>query len=336
MSNLIAKAGFDTWTGHFVRRIRQRYNDQCVNVIAYHSISNRPSLLTAGTMLRHSPAEFERHLNYLAEHYSPISLRALVDALATGDLPRRALVITLDDGFADSIRQAAPILARRRIPATIFPVTATIGNRDLLWQHKLTWLVSQGHEEKFFEAARGESYPIRKPGESAESFAREHYRADLPDLLESLLRRVGSSGSKLADELRPYLDEEEIAQAEPELVEFGNHTHTHAILAALAPDQLRREIVTARDLLSSLTGRPPVALAYPFGLKRHYNAESRRIAVETGHRAALDSRRRVNGHDTDPFELSRKPAPTGSQLLFEQLIEDWPADISMPARGGGA
>jgi peptidoglycan/xylan/chitin deacetylase (PgdA/CDA1 family) len=155
----------------------------------------------------------------------------------------------------------------------------------------------------------------------------------LPAVLEDVLRSVGTSGARLAGALRPYLEVEEVAEADPEYVEFGNHTHTHAILSALAADQQRDEIVAARDRLVSLTGQAPIALAYPFGLKRYYNADSGRIARETGHRAALDMRRRINVGRVDPFELSRKPAPCGSQIGFEQMLEDWPVNA---ATGGNA
>jgi peptidoglycan/xylan/chitin deacetylase (PgdA/CDA1 family) len=109
-------------------------------------------------------------------------------------------------------------------------------------------------------------------------------------------------------------------------VEFGNHTHTHPVLSALSYDAQLKEVSSARDALLALSGQAPLALAYPFGLKAHYNADSKRIAQETWHRAALDLRRRTNQGEIDPFELSRKPAASGSQRLFEQMIEDWHAD----------
>jgi hypothetical protein len=55
---------------------------------------------------------------------------------------------------------------------------------------------------------------------------------------------------------------------------------------------------------------------------------------ETGHRAALDLRRRINTGCVDPFGLSRKPAPRGSQEAFEKLIEDWPANAPQGGPGG--
>ena len=131
MSRWLARTEFDTWTGHWLRRLRRRQNERCINLINYHSIAAEDNLFTRGTKLRHDPAEFERQMDYLVENYRPTSMRELVDALERHEHLRRAVVVTIDDGLADSLRIAMPILRRRRIPMTIFAVTSVIGNADL-------------------------------------------------------------------------------------------------------------------------------------------------------------------------------------------------------------
>lgn len=330
MSRWLARTEFDTWSGQWLRKLRRRHNEDCVNIVAYHSIASDDSLFTRGTTLRHTPSELERHMDYLVDHYRPVSLRTAVDALARGESLRRAVVITIDDGLADSLRHAMPILVRRRIPMTVFAVTSVIGNKDLQWQHKLTWLVQSGLGPKVKAAMETEGYPPAKSDQSVEEYARHNFRPDLPDILEAIVEATGTTGVELAARMRPYLEPEEMAEADSELVEFGNHTHTHAILSALDADAQRVEMEQARDIIQSIVGRPPFALAYPFGLKRHYNIDSTRLAAETGHRAALDARRRINRVGVSPMQLSRKPAPCGSQSAFEKAIEDWPDNAALP------
>lgn len=330
MSHWLAKAEFDTWTGQWLRRMRRRQNERCINILAYHHVLPEDHLFTRGTTLRHDPVEFERQMDYLVEHYRPIGLRELVDALDRREELRRAVVVTFDDGLADSLRIAMPILRRRRIPMTIFAVTSVIGNADLQWQHKLRWLVNQGLGEKVREAMTIEGFPPSREDESVEEYARHHYRVDLSEILEILVKATGTTGAALAGRMRPYLEPEEMAEVDAELVEFGNHTHTHAILSALSEADQREEITRGRDVLRSIVGYEPLALAYPFGLKRHYTETSKRLVAEAGHRAALDARRRINRAAADPFELSRKPAPCGSQRAFEQIIEDWPDNALLP------
>ncbi len=331
MTSVLASTDFDAWTGRVVRSMRRRHNDHCITILTYHSIAPEDTIFTAGYPLRHHPAEFERHVEYLAEHYKPIGLRELVSMLARGEQPRSAVVFTFDDGYADTLRRAMPILFRRRIPMTIFPVTSVIGNRDLLWQHKLAWLIAEGHERRVRSALRSARWQIEDQAEPLIDFVRRSFRPNLPDVLESILRRLGTSGPALAAEYKPYIDEQDIAAADPDLVDFGNHTDTHPVLSALTIGQQMAEISTAQRKIKDFTGRAPIALAYPFGLKPHYNDEAQRIAKNTGHRAALDMRRRPNVGLVDPFELSRRPAPIGSQAEFEQSVEDWPTNVQPPA-----
>lgn len=334
MNTLLARTDFNTWTGHFVRRLRRRHNEHSITILTWHSIAREETRFTAGTQLRHPPAAFEREIDYLAAHYDPISLRDLVCRLERGESLRRAVVLTFDDGYADSLRVVLPILYRRRIPMTIFPVTSVIGNQDLMWQHKLAWLAAAGHEPRVWNALKDHGWEIPPEPEPLATFVRRHYRTTLPDVLESVLRAVGTSGPALAARHRPYLEAEEIAAADPNFVEFGNHTHTHPVLASLSSRQQLGEILAAQRKLLELTGRSPLAMAYPFGLKPHYNEDSRRLTRDTGHRAALDMRRRMNVGRVDPFELSRRPVPNGSQTGFEKMIESWPANARSPFSGG--
>lgn len=321
MTTVFPKVRLERLAGRWGRKLRRRYGASCVNIVTYHSIGpDCGSIHPCG----HTQADFERNIDYLVEHCNIISLRSLVETLERREFPERAAVITFDDGYADTLHRAVPMLYRRRIPMTIFLTTSAVGNHDLLWHHKLAWLTAQGHARRVEDALSAEGITGRHDQETLENFARRCYRCDLPSVLESVLRSVGQSGAVLAAKLRPYVEPEEIASVDPEFVTFGNHTHTHPVLSALSYEEQHREITVARDEILSLTGEFPLALAYPFGLKRHYDANSKLIAQETWHRAALNMRRRSNIGPADPFELSRKPAPAGSQRLFEQMIEDGP------------
>jgi len=321
-------AGFDSKTGRLIRGLRRRHNEHCIHVVTYHNVSPHEDWLTRGTALRHDPETFEQQMDYLAAHFQPLALRDVIASLRHGERLQRAVVVTFDDGYADMLRYAAPILYRRRIPATLFPVTSVIDNVDLMWQHKLRWLVLNGHVERVRIALGQCGFATCGPDEDIEQFMRMNYRNGLPDVLESILQSVGTSGRTLAGRYRPYLSAENVTQADPAFIEFGNHTHRHAVLSGLTIAEQVNELGTARDVIRQLAGYSPVAVAYPFGLKVHYTQESRQLAARTGHRAALDMRRRINPGDVDPFKLSRKPAPTESEVVFEQVMEDWPNSAS--------
>ena len=72
-----------------------------------------------------------------AHHFHAITQRRLFQALERGRaLPRRPVLITFDDGYRDVLWNAAPLLHRLRMPATMYVITARVGGRDGSF---LTW-----------------------------------------------------------------------------------------------------------------------------------------------------------------------------------------------------
>lgn len=330
MNRVVSEVGFQHWTGRLVRTLRRRQYEHCITILGWHSISREKNPFTDGAGLRHAPDDFEAEVSFLADHYNVVSLPSLVDALERGEELRKAVVLTFDDGYGDAIRQALPILYRRRLPMTIFPVTSVIGNTGLLWQHKLDWLVAHGHEERVWQALRGEGWDLAGRQSRVGDYLRRNYLPELPDVLEQVLRSVGQSSARLAKAHRLYLEPEEIAAADPEFVEFGNHTDTHPVLSTLTITQQMAELASAQRKLMEIAGRPPLAVAYPFGLKWHYTPDTARLVRDTGHRAALDMRRRLNVGPVDPFDLSRKPVSCATMTEFEMMLEEWPANARLP------
>ncbi len=73
---------------------------------------------------------FARQMRLLkALRYRAISLAELAEELRQGTpLPERAVVITIDDGYADNFEIARPILRRHGFSATLFPVSGRLGS----------------------------------------------------------------------------------------------------------------------------------------------------------------------------------------------------------------
>lgn len=95
-------------------------------ILMYHAVglpSERPSHFVV-------PARrFERQLRWLARQRRPvIGLDDLADHRREGRLPPAgSVVVTFDDGYADTLEVAAPLLRRYGFPATVFAVSGRIG-----------------------------------------------------------------------------------------------------------------------------------------------------------------------------------------------------------------
>lgn len=94
-----------------------------VAVLVYHSVTARAA--TSRQPFTIERARFEEHLDALAtEAFEVVHFRDVPSALAEG---RRAVAITIDDGFADTASQAAPALLDRGLPATLFVPSGFVG-----------------------------------------------------------------------------------------------------------------------------------------------------------------------------------------------------------------
>ena len=92
----------------------------------YHSVTECPPAKTR--RLSVTPDAFEQQVSFLAEQgFTGITFSELANAFETGKaLPRRPVVLTFDDGYADFASQAWPILRRHDFLATVFVTTSRL------------------------------------------------------------------------------------------------------------------------------------------------------------------------------------------------------------------
>ena len=100
-----------------------RIASNAVPILTYHSLDD------SGSVTSVAPRDFRRHMQILADRgFSGITLSALLDCWdGRGTLPPRPVVITLDDGFANVLEHAAPLMSDLGFRATIFVVSGRCG-----------------------------------------------------------------------------------------------------------------------------------------------------------------------------------------------------------------
>jgi peptidoglycan/xylan/chitin deacetylase (PgdA/CDA1 family) len=103
-------------------------------ILMYHMIATpRPGARFNG--LRVAPQSFERQLRWLSDQgWHSFTVSELV---AQADrLPKKSFAITFDDGYADNLLQALPLLKKYRCKATLYLVVDR-SDRDWSMQRKL-------------------------------------------------------------------------------------------------------------------------------------------------------------------------------------------------------
>ncbi|WP_158226514.1 polysaccharide deacetylase family protein [Bradyrhizobium sp. UFLA03-84] len=118
-----------------------------MTVVTFHRVLRRGDARweTALAPWTLEEAAFDQCLEFLKRHYSIVSLDDVRQALKRArPLPARSLLLTFDDGFADNLDYALPLLRKHGATATIFITSDSIGSSERLWTEDLLWAVSRG------------------------------------------------------------------------------------------------------------------------------------------------------------------------------------------------
>ncbi len=244
------------------------------------------------------PSHFAEHLEVLRGHIAP-----LTEISGNSHSARRAgrFALTFDDGYADALHTALPLLERHDAPATVFVATGGVDDGRPFWWDEIVALT----------AAQGESV-----------------RRELHALLDGLdvtsqqeqlaaLRAEAGVATSVPAQARALNREEIVRLATGGLVEIGAHTVSHPKLAALAPAAQEREIGDSRDFLAAIVGHPITSFAYPHG--RH-DGTTRRLVREAGFQRACTSQYGTVRRHTDPLRLPRLEVPDCDGDAFARIL----------------
>ncbi len=249
-------------------------------ILAYHGVDpiQDPRLNFDGFQV--PPEVFAAQLDHLKRHYTVRPLAEVVDGLlGRCPLPPRAVAITFDDGYANNLAVAAPLLRARGLPATFFVTTGFLDGTHQPW-----W------------------YRVRAACLPAEAIRREAALKDLPAAQREVeLAKLPATGPG------PYafLDWAAARELVRQGFTVGPHTLTHPALARETPDVQRREIMESVRRVAEETGCAPDVFSYPYGGDRAHDDAVAGWVRAAGCRAALTTavgRARVGG---DPFQLPR-------------------------------
>lgn len=328
------------------RHIRHRFEPHAI-ILLYHRVVE---LALDPQLLAVTPQHFAEHLD-IVRRYRPMRLQSLNRALSGGRLPRRAVVVTFDDGYADNLYNAKPLLERYDLPATVFVTAGQVGQTREFWWDDLERLVLQpGPLPERLELQVNGRVVRWEPGRAADGgeeayqrYADWHierradpgprqqlYRA-LYDLLHGLTaeeRRTALdklcawAGADSAGRLtHRALTAAEVAQlADGDLLEVGAHTMTHSRLAALSIKQQQEEICRSKDQLEGILNRPVLSLAYPHG---SYTAETLGMVQDAGLACACSSDANAVWRNADRWQLPRVVMRNWDGDEFARWLGGW-------------
>lgn len=245
------------------------------------------------------PAPVRTSLELLRRHkFNIVSLTDLVRQLRQGDpLPPRTVAFTVDDGYADFARVAAPLFAAYDCPVTVFVTTGFVDRALWNWWDKIEFVMRRTARRGFTLDVGG--LPLR------ESWSSDEQRALVQARMTELLKVVPDEHKReaitaLADALAVELPAEappayapltwdDIRACERSGVSFGPHTVTHPILSRVGASCAEAEIRGSWERLRAEVSSPVPVFCYPSGTPGTFSERDRAIVRDAGLLGAVSS-----------------------------------------------
>jgi len=292
-------------------------------ILRYHRVNNaRDPFFTALPV-----AEFEFQMQYLARHFTIVSL----DQLASGQLPigqsRGCVALTFDDGYRDNFVYAFPILKQLNIPATIFLTTEFIDSGKLLWYDQVRLA---------FKLTLAAHLSLESQGGPSASLDSESKKLKAMEATLAWLRCVDDNIRlralpKLFDLLRvpddlnlpsTMLSWDEIHHMSQHGITFGAHTVTHPVLGKLSRARIEEEVVGSKMRIEARLRSAVRHFAYPFGKRADFGRAAKQVVQASGFQTAVTTVSGCNGPGQDVFELKRLNIAESDPGIFGLKL-DW-------------
>jgi len=314
----------------------------------YHRVAE---LHSDPQLLAVRPTHFAEQLEFLRDRFEILPLAHLADAVRRRRLPRRAVVITIDDGYFDNLATAYPLLHAMDAPATLFITSGQLGGAREFWWDELErlvlkpgrlprrlrlaiagdiaeWDLGQAADYTEDDHVRDRSWNVEEasnPGPRQELYRGLYARLHpLPDdakwaVLDELRVLAGASDVGRSSH-RPLSVGELVRLSEDPAMEIGAHSATHPALAGLPRAAQLEEVERSKRRLEEILGRPVASFAYPHG---SYDHATTTVVAQAGFESACTSDPLTVGPGTDALRLPRiVPRDWGAEM-FGHWLRYW-------------
>lgn len=255
--------------------------------------------------------QFEAEISYLAKNCDLIRLEDIPDVMRIGGT-RRAVLLTIDDGYLDNYEIAYPILKQYNASAVIFLATGFLDAPRVSWWDEVSWIVRQARGREIRLPTRWNVEPLTVPVQNWSHVASRILRivktltaVELHELLEDLAERTRVGRAPVTPDTAPWMTWEMIREMRRGGIEFGGHTVTHPVLSYCPIDQQRAEITESKARIEQELGERITAFSYPVGMQTSFTDQTMRLVQEAGYHWAFGFYSGYSGIASNPFDLRR-------------------------------
>lgn len=238
---------------------------------------------------------FREQIYYFKRNFNVVTMEQVIDAVEKKvGLPEDAVLLTFDDGYSDHYTFVLPILEEAGVQGSFFIPGKTFSTHQLLDVNKIHYILASADIQKLvfdvkerMDFYRGTDFDYTSTEELFEKYAvanrfdckeivfvKRMLQTVLPEKLRNKIssdlfeKHVGVPEETLAYEL--YMTEEQIKTMKRHGMFIGIHGYDHYWLGNLSPEQMRRDISMALDILDGFIDRRHWVMNYPYG---NYNQD---------------------------------------------------------------
>lgn len=290
-------------------------NGAC-RVLLYHRVVN---YTTDPQLLCVKPENFDSQIGYLRSEFNLLGVEEFFSIISNGQkFPDKSILLTFDDGYADNLNFALPILEKHSAQALFYICPGNFETDREFWWDEIERhiLLSANFPEQFKLDIDGKQFS--SSGEIVERMKLYH------DLLP-VLRNMGfKQRDAIIEEIASQTGntsprESHRSMTWPELISMslsnsaviGAHTVHHPSLNFCSPEEQRKEIEVSKLLLEEKLNKNIEHFSYPFGTKNDFSDVTKDLVKDVGFRMASANFPYIANRKSDLFAIPRF------------LIRDW-------------
>jgi peptidoglycan/xylan/chitin deacetylase (PgdA/CDA1 family) len=279
-------------------------------VLMYHRIlpADDPRFAAEEPGMVVTPETFDMHLREAKKYFEILSLKEWVQLKqTTTQLPRKACVITFDDGWLDNFQFALPILKQHAVPATLFAVAEKIGTDFQFWPNIILWLLFNGRlsalqTHPLFGNSITNKNPVLNREFAASCILKLKQFSDKE--IFTALEEVNQGNNILSDMPRALMNWDELKfMQQSGLIDVGSHTCNHKRLTdRLTTAELQHEITSSKAILENQLNQKIDLFCFPNG---DYNQAALALVKSTYAAAVTTQKGIVSNNNFSLHELKR-------------------------------
>lgn len=269
-------------------------------LMLHHVRSFAPRGFAPNRLLEITPEFLDRTLILVrAEGYDIVNMEEALFRLEqsrTSAKPQRFFVtLTFDDGYRDNVETAWPIMARHRVPWTMYVTPGFADGSASLWWLEFEEAIRRLRKVSIDTGKGKFSARTDSDAEKQAAFDRLYWmlragpEADLRRVIAALALEAGVNGPALTRDLCLPWDTLKALTGAADIT-IGAHSMTHPMLAKQDIEVARAEITGSKLRLEAELGRPVNHFAYPLGDPGSAGPREFALAKEAGFASAVTTR----------------------------------------------